>query len=404
MTIVADSSGRLHGKFTVPPDVPVGSKLVEFSGDSTQANATFVGRGTLTIEDLQRVNTTINRRTLQWRGDPLAQSFMLAQRTQVSAVDLWFTAVGATNLLVQIRAASQGIPTPDVITEAILTPGDITIGNWTRFTFPATILDANQEYTVVIACNDADAEMAIATLGEYDVDNAQWVTAQPYQIGVLMSSSNNRTWTPHQVSDLTFRLIGADFDVSVSTSKTITLDPVAVTDADHFLVLAAVERPTGACDVIFNLTIDGTVYSVTEGQPFTLPARYTGSVAWEVVLTGTETDSPILHRDIQLVSGKRLDTSDYVSRYMDANSGTKITLYLDAILPGSSTITAYAQQGDGGAYTEMPFIEATPLGDGWYELKHELTGFAETGTRIKLVFSGSATDLPSAKNLRVAIT
>lgn len=413
MSITANLQGQITGKFQIPNDIPAGTKLVEFQGAASTATATFVGRGTLKIEDLRVINTKINRRILTWQGDPLAQTFVLAERQQVAAVDLWFTAVGSTNILVQIRDVELGLPNASVVTEALLTPADINVNGWTRFRFTPTILEADQEYCIVLACNDAVSAVATASIGEFDSAAQQWVTAQPYQIGVLLSSSNNRTWTAHQTHDLTFRLLACDYAVATndiyegSTRKVVSLTSQTVTNADHLIVLAAVDRPTAECDVVFNVTVDGVVYSVMEAQPFTLNARYSGEVLMEAVLTGTYTASPTLYRDVHLITGTRLASSDYISRAMQTNIGlaetVKITAYYDVFLPGTASVDAFYESA-AEVWSALPIVGGTELGDGWQEVKLEVSGFDGLETRVKLVLHGSAQQQPRVKNLRVAIT
>lgn len=413
MSITANAQGQITGQFQIPENVPAGTKLVEFQGAASTATATFVGRGTLKIEDLRVVNTKINRRILTWRGDPLAQTFVLAERQQVAAVDLWFTAIGTTNVLVQIRDVELGLPTASVVTEALLTPADINLDGWTRFRFTPTILDADQEYCIVVACNDAVSAVATAGIGEFDAAAQQWVTSQPYQIGVLLSSSNNRTWTAHQTKDLAFRLLACDYNVETnevfegSTRKVVNLEPQTVTNADHLIVLAAVDRPTADTDVVFNVTVDGVTYSVMEAQPFTLNARYSGEVQMEAVLTGTYTDSPTLYRDIHLIAGTRLASSDYISRAMQTNIGlgasVKITAYYDVFLPGTASVDAYYESA-AGVWSALPIVGGTELGNGWQEVKREIDDFDGLETRVKLVLNGSGLQNPRVKNLRVAIT
>ena len=408
MTVAADSNGRIDGTFTVPPEVPAGSKLVEFIGTQTRADATFVGRGTLKTEELRMVNSVVNRRLLTWKNDPLAQTFILDSDYQVAAVDLWFCDIGPTNVLMQIRDVALGVPTLDVVAETLLTPAEITTDGPTRFKFPPVVLEADREYAIVLACNDAISSVAIGELGQFDAENQQWVTSQPYQIGVLLSSSNNRTWTPHQTKDLTFRLLAADYNVETNTTlagettRTVALDDADVVDADQLVVFAAVERPTSDTNVVFNVGVGGTTYTVIEGQTFTLAARYTGTVTLEAVLSGTYTSSPRLHRDVHLLAGKRLESSDYVSRAMQCAGGTKLTLYYNALMPGAASVDAFYED-DEGAWVPLPIIEGTELGNGWLEVKREFVGIDQPETRIKLTLNGSARALPKVKNLRVAV-
>lgn len=409
MTLTANSLGQIQGQFTIPAGVPSGSKLVEFVGAATTANATFVGRGVLKIEELRRVSTLINRRTLTWYGDPLAQTFIVDRTRQVAAVDLWFTAKGGTNVLVQIRDVQIGIPNADVVAEAILTPAEIKTNDFTRFRFPPALLDAGREYAIVIACDDATTAVAIAELGKFDAAQQRWVTSQPYTVGVLLSSSNNRTWTAHQDKDLAFRLVAADYNVVTnthyegSTSRVVALDPVAVVDADHLIVLAAAERPTEQTDVVFDLSVGGTIYTVTEGQRLTLPTRFSGNVSISARLSGTYDASPTLYRDVQLVVGTRQGASEYITRAMTAEGGTTITVYYEAITPGTATVLAQAENGT-GVWVDIPVVAGTPIGNDWVEVKRVLTEFEQPETRIRLTLTGSAKARPRVRNLRVAIT
>ena len=429
MPMVADAQGEIHGYFDIPANVPSGIKLVEFDGSVTEAAATFIGRGTLKIEDLRVINTTITRRVFQEDLDPLAQTFIVplvdletGYARQVAAIDLWFTAVGTSNLLVQIRETELGFPTPVVIAESLLTPDDIKLAAWTRFRFTPVALEPNREYCIVVMCNDAVAEVATGGIGEFDAAAQKWVTSQPYQVGVLLSSSNNRTWTAHQTKDLTFRLLTCDYKAELneiyegSPTKTITFPDVEVVNADHMMVLAAVERPTAETDVIFHVTladaVDTPTYTVMEGQPFTLSETYTGTVEWEAVLTGTFSASPILHRDVHLIVGTRLTEGTYVSRAMLRYGGDDVKIYIDAYLPvpAVTTLTVFIEDGEDTWVELTADVDPPPrnlnatLGDGWIEYAYSYTLLETTDTtRLKLVITGNAREQPILKNLRMAI-
>lgn len=411
MTLIADANGQIAGKFTIPANVPVGSKLVEFqSNASVPAQATFVGRGQITIRELQ----LLKRRWWKWINpngtpclvDPLAQTFMLETAQQVSAIDLWFTAKGTSNVLVHIREASLGVPTSNVIAEAVLTPAAVTLNTWTRFSFPVITLDPNTEYALVVMCNDAVGALATAGLGEFDAEAQKYVTSQAYQVGVLLSSSNNLTWTAHQTKDLTFRLLGPSY-IPDNQSRTITFDPITVTDADQVLIMAAIERPTEDCDVLFSVTAGTKTYVMTEAQPTQLDSRYTGEITWSATLTGAANASPVLHRQVQLVAAKRLATGDYISRAIDTKVGptvlaVKITAYFDALLPGGSSVVASAQ--DGESWVTLPVVATEDQGDGWVEYRAEVEDQEMLETRIKLSLTGTDHIRPRVRNLRVAIS
>lgn len=90
--ITADTSGKFAGTFTIPANVPAGTKSVRFEGQGgSRAEAQFVGIGTLVTDVLQKVTT---RTTTFYQYDPLAQTFSVDETMQLGGVDLWFTAAG----------------------------------------------------------------------------------------------------------------------------------------------------------------------------------------------------------------------------------------------------------------------------------------------------------------------
>lgn len=411
MPLTANANGEIAGQFVIPANVTAGSKLVQFEGEATNAVATFVGRGVLKTEELRLINTTVNRRILTWNGDPLAQTFILDRQKQIAAVDLWFAAKGPSKVLIQIRGVELGIPTADVIAESILYPSNISTNSFTRFKFPPVVLEAGVEYAIVAACDDAQAALYVGELGKFDDASNKWVTSQPYQVGVLLSSSNNRTWTAHQDKDLTFRLLAANYSVSTnttvagSTTNIVNLTPVNVTNADNLIVMAAVDRPTPETDAYFEVTVGSTVYTLSEGLPLTLPSRYSGPITWRAVLKGTYEDSPRLYPDVHLVVGTRRATGNYISRAMLRNGGNKVTIYYDAVKPGTSTVTVDVESGaNSGTWVAAPVVGGTELGDNWQEIKHEITGFTFDDLRVRLNLAGSSANRPIVRNLRVLIT
>ena len=124
-------------------------------------------------------------------------------------------------------------------------PADITINQWNVWEFPEPILlEAEEEYAIVVLCNDADAELGIAELGKWDGTAQKWVTQQPYTVGVLLSSSNASSWTIHQDRDLAFRLLAP---VYAATTKEITLGTVTLDNATDIALAAEHRIPSVNC-------------------------------------------------------------------------------------------------------------------------------------------------------------
>jgi hypothetical protein len=85
ITFIADSKGKITGRFTIPSNIPAGTKLVQFFGEKgSYGEATYTGKKTINIEERRRVFSSK-------RVDPLAQTFTLSESRHISGIDLWFS-------------------------------------------------------------------------------------------------------------------------------------------------------------------------------------------------------------------------------------------------------------------------------------------------------------------------
>lgn len=407
MTLTADSQGNITGHFVIPANVPAGTKLVEFVGrGGGHGTATFVGRGQITLRELRLVRTENTIITTHiYAYDPLAQTFTLETAALISGVDIWVCAKGTSGkFMVQIRETGNGVPGKDVISEFSMNTASLVVGQMNRIMWTPVRLEAGVEYALVLACDDAVTSVGIAELGKFDAALQRWVTSQPYQIGVLLSSSNLSTWTPHQDRDLTFRLLSTPL---AAIKTTIPLPDVAVTNCDELIIMAAIERPTAECDVVFNVTLpDNSVFTVGEGEVIVMPATITGTLKFSATLTGSINATPRLHKDIQVIYGLRANTGTYISRAITAGTGSKIRVYYEVYLPGSSTCLIEVAQdvlGTGG-WTTVPVIAGTPVGDGWVDTTNQLTGWNSANAVVRITLSGNARMRPALRKFRVVVT
>lgn len=408
MPLVADDSGKIKGKSTVPSNVPVGTKLVQFIGNKgNDGEATYTGRGIITTEERRRVTviTDIRRNettVVLTRFDPLAQTFTLSESRHIGGIDLWFSNRGAKRVVVQIRDTSLGMPTQTVLAEGSIMPTSInTNGTATRLTWQPVWCEAGHEYAIVLLTDDADAAVRVAELGKYDATHARWVTSQPYQVGVLISSSNASTWTPHQNRDLTFRLLGARF---TENTRTVDLGSVTATSISDLIALANVERVASDTDVQFTLTEqDGTEHKLSDDLPIALRARVTGPLSVKALLSGSALRSPVLYPGIQIVLGNMSETADYVTRAITADSNSKVSITYEALMTGTADVKVYIQKAD-GTWQLVDLTNGKAVGDSWVERTHIISSFSATETRVKLVLSGNILYRPKVRSLRVVIT
>ena len=398
MTVSANSSGVVTGSFTIPANIPAGAKRVTFIGaGGSKGDAVFVGAGVIT-DNAQRQVTT--QTATFWSFDPLAQTFSLPSDSQITAIDLWFSAVGTGPVVLQLRETSNGVPSRDVIGDVRLLPSDINTTTYTRATFSAPIsLLADTEYALVAMCDDAVTELRIAELGKWDAAGNRWVTSQPYQVGVLLSSSNASTWTAHQDRDLAFRIHKAVFS---EVNKTIALGTVAVTAATDLMLLALEEAPGSQTHISYSLTLpDASTVTVSSGQPVRLAAAVTGIITVAAALFGSATASPVLVPGTQLVVGHVAVSAEYVSRAITGGASVRIKAVFDALIPGGAGVALQYKGGDvGDAWISLPYASSTAIGDGFMEMTHEITGVNEALVQIKLTMTGTSAARPRIKNLR----
>lgn len=412
MPTTADANGQITGRFTIPAGVPIGTKLVEFAGaGGTKANAFFTGRGQVTVTEMRQIQnrTTIVTQNFE-RYDPIAETFTLTADRLVSSVDVWPTAKGASgNTIVEIRECDNGVPTQTVVVSDVKPTASLPLNQWVRFSWESVRLQRGREYAIVVGCDDATTRMATAELGKFDASAQQWVTSQPYQIGVLLSSSNGSTWTPHQDRDLTFRLNSTPL---ASTTSTVPLADVTLTNADELMVLAAVERPTPECDVVFQITLplgngvtaDNRVVTVSEGERVLLPVQVTGTLQWVAILTGSVDATPRLHKDVQMVWGTRAATGTYITRALPAGTGSKISVYFEALVPGTASIAVAVADTPTGSFVNVPFVSGTAIGEGWVDYTHRLPTFNPATAVVRVTLAGDARNRPMIRKFRVVVS
>lgn len=395
--VTADAQGVARGSFHIPPNVPAGAKTVVVSAHSRQGQAVFVGQGTLTVQTLRQVRQV----TTYW-VDPLAQTFVVDETMQLAGVDLYFTASGG-DAQVQIREVANGVPTRVVLAEAHIAGADMVVtgGGHTRVLFDAPVaLSANVEYALVVLCDDAETALAVAVLGEYDELRKSYVTSQPYTIGVLLSSSNASTWTPHQDKDMAFRLLKADFTSALA--QEIDLGGVDTQhEATDVLLFGLSDLPTAKTSIQYAVTLpDGGTAIFAEGQAAHVSGARAGRFGVTASLSGDAAASPVLYPGTLLVCGKVSEHADYCTRAIRSAGAAKGVLIFDAIIPAGAAVTP-AMRVDDGDWQAMSKIGAVNQGDGLVEFRYELPLSGGEMIKAKIELAGTGTARPRVRNIRM---
>ncbi|WP_319775489.1 DUF4815 domain-containing protein [Breoghania sp.] len=425
--LVADAEGTITGTITIPAATfPAGSKPVVAAGaGGSVAGAMFVGQGTITTRTMQQVTTVTRWQAATAAGvwqereaaggngggsDPLAQTFTppQARGRHIGWVDIQICAIGDPDapVLVEIRATQTGLPTFEIVAQAVVDMSAVAIGGWTRVPLPAPVwLDGDREWSVVVLTNDDAHAIASAEIGAFDATAQRYVSAQPYSVGVMLSSSNANTWTPHQKEDLCFQIVACTFPV---TERIVPLGVAALVDCTDLMVSATVELPTADCSVVIEIERPGgTIYRLAPGQVLELDERITETVTIRAVLTGTATASPVLYPGAQLIAGSLRETATYVSRAFDASGAARLPVRLKALLPSPASFTVELED-DAGAWQVIPLAETEVLEiAGWTDRTYEInpldpqpTWGAET--RVRLTLTGTPAARPSLADLRAA--
>lgn len=363
MPLTANGSGQITGSFTIPANVPTGTKRVTFLGNQGSFGAArFIGSGTI-LTRTQRQLTTIETRF--W--DPLAQTFRLDQGRHVTSIEFKFTAKGSSsnNVYLEIRETEVGLPNATTLAEGVILGSAITVNAWNKISLTRPVyLEPGVEYAMVLLTDDPTHAVGLAQLGRYDSAAGAFVTSQPYTIGTMLKSSNASTWTPVQESDLTFRMYGANF---TSTTRTVNLGQLrgaTVTSITRTSTTATVTTATahgfttgqkvvisGATQTDYNgaftVTVTSpTVFTYTVANSPATPATGTirlqvGDTTDLVALAGVERVSNAT--DVEFIferpDGSQIRGAD--NARIELAEDLNVALTMKALLKGTSTLSPY---------------------------------------------------------------
>lgn len=169
--------------------------------------------------------------------DPILQTFNVNEPDEISAifidsVDLYFYKKDlTTGIRIEIREMFNGYPGFNVLpfSSVHLESSSVEVSSdgskKTRFQFPAPVLLENKkEYAIGIMADGASPNYAIwsAEQGKFDVKSKSPIFKNS-DVGVMFTSSDNKTWTPYQKEDIKFGLTRINF-VSASSDAGININ------------------------------------------------------------------------------------------------------------------------------------------------------------------------------------
>ncbi|KAB0269068.1 DUF4815 domain-containing protein [Microvirga brassicacearum] len=435
----ANGSGVVTTSFVIPAGVPVGRRRVHATGAAESfCEAIFVGEGTIDITTMRRVTlitraaptvkppvtpttpiirniTIINQITqpvIQQNNqdpgggsnggapDPLAQSFTIPEPRLIVGLNFRFTEIGdrAKGVRVQLARMQNGFPSNEVLAEAFISMATPAVGDLIQARFAAPVfLPSDREFCFVILTADPDHSVAVCRLGDVDVATQKRISSQPYTVGVLFSSANRMSWTPHQDTDLHFEIVAAKF---APATKSIDLWTGAFDQVSDMVIRAAVEIPTDDAAFRFELVrLSGEVIQVAPDQTWEFDEFVDETVTLRAVLSGTEKISPILYPHGILIGGRIRESGTYISRLFQMGVAVKIAAVFKSFLPAGSSISVDVDEGT-GTFSPLTLGLTDVLGNNWNEPKYEKASHTAAFGRIRITLNGTPAARPSIARLR----
>lgn len=400
-TIKADNSGKFEAKFMIPERILTGIREVRLESSSTvpgyesyETSAFALYQASGTSRTIQRTVTTLttvllNRVTTITTTnyiDPVGQTFVLDKMTLVRGIDLYFQAKpdDDTPITCDIREVVNGNITSTIYGHKTLLASEVNISEdsnlATRFTFEdPVLLEENKEYAVVVRSTSPSYRIWVAELGGIDVASGDTVVSNPYLIGVMMSSSNNSSWTMHQTTDIKFRLI----ENTYATSSEVYFDQLTSESTfSRVYLLADAIIPEGTSVSWYYSVDNGITYQSIAPYNISLLKQMYSSVLLKAVLTRNpqSTLSPIIAIDSVGAILSSYDTEGYyISKNIPGlDEYTHVDIILDTYILANTRmkvfVSASKDEQNRDILVEAPLDSSEkPLNYGWREKTYRVT-------------------------------
>ena len=431
-TIRSDVSGNFKAKFTIPDHIHTGIREVRFESpdtvigyDQSSAFALYQASGinrniertvtTLTTVLLERVTTTTVTNNIVLIADlidPVGQTFVLDKMTLVKGIDLYFAEapVGNTPVSCEIREVLNGNITSTVYGHKSLPATQVSVSSdgraATRFEFSdPVLLEANKEYAFVVRSTSNRYRLWVANLGENDILTGEPVLSNPYLVGVMMSSSNNSSWTTHQTMDVKFRIIE---DVYNSFSE-LYLSNISATEFSRIYLFAESIIPEGT-SIEWMYSIDGgrAYRNISPYRILTLDKIYNNILFKAVLSNRTSSNiSPIIALDS---IGAALSCYDSSGCYITKNvtgldEYTNVDIVLDTYTPSYTNIRVYVSTGGGLIEATLDPNKGKSMNYGWKEQTYKVMVPAATQCRLFVKMDSAYKYLtPSFRRVRMIMS
>lgn len=369
-------------------------------------------------EEESRIQAERNNRRRSWSWanrmtDPVAQSFVPSRDFDLSAVSFYITEKPTKDITCKIVQNLAGQPD---ITKMIgfgrLALSSVNAG-WNKLTLDSTVsLKKDQEYSVVIITESFEGKVAIAKVGDRNLDNFQYVKSQ-VDTGVLFLSANERTWISVQDSDLTYKLHATTYQSNVK-NKLLTIAGSSRQENLTDFKLVGSMNASNSHSIRFFMTVGGKEYDLPLNKTINIPTvtKAVGNIdVYYEMSTTLASSSPVIAAGLMFMTGKADTPSTYVTRQWDIKNGATqaatIQVILDQLVESGTSITPSFQHGNNDSdFTDITRkVSSENIGDGWQTVVYETSAPVQRPySRLKL--NMTATDYanrPKVKNIRILI-
>ena len=370
---------------------------------------------------IDQLNAATNSRNAQvdrmWRRftDPVAQTFTTKSVTNISAVEVEITQKPTQDLTCKLVEVTAG--QPDIyklVAFARIPVAKVKIGmNKLEFENVAQ-LEADKDYAFVIITESFEGEVAIAKVGEFD-EYRTVVHEQPDLDGTFFKSSNERTWTAYQDTDMKYKI----YQVAYQNRKEVKIGTVLSSERQDvltdFKLVGNVANNPGT-SVEFYLKINNVKYPIVLNKTLNLQGinKAKGNIeVWAVMSSTNPLYTPTIFSGLVFLAGNAVTPSYYCSRQFEIREGrtkpAKLQIVLDQLVPPNTSLEVSYQSGatdeDWTAIPKKPDSERY-IGDNWVETIYE-TASANVNmlaSRLRLKLETSHYEnRPEVRNIRILV-
>ena len=332
-------------------------------------------------------------------NDPVAESFIFDSDKVLTSIGFYFGTKATTHtppstaadyynysgfqptqpVILTIGLVVNGTPdSKNLIHSQNIYPSEITTSLYgtveSKITLKKPIyIPAMTEFYISIGSKSTEYSVFYAKLGQKDIRTMSVVTAQPYQDGVMFTSSNGITWTANQDSDLTIQLYSGVFSTTGSfIMENISFPDGGWTGFGRFMYLNDLNILPNTNALFYYSLNGGTTWTQFTPSSEVNTALASTNLKLKCELSGNGTATPIINVKNTLLFFKYDLSKDNIYRTKQVNpvpAYNNIKIIVDEYLPTGTSLT---KEFAGDIYNYQWFrivsdpIESVSIGSGFY--------------------------------------